>query len=601
MFPRRTRESVVEDFQRIHSNWYDYSLFRYKNAVTKSSVICPEHGMFEISANKHLGGQGCRECGIARRSQKLKSSRSEIIKQFKALHGEKYNYEKFKYVNSVTKSTVICPTHGPFEISANKHLQDQGCRQCGIKARSNLQVQSREELIEKFTELYGTDYDYSQFKFVDEVSSSTVICPTHGPFEISPIHHLNKKKCPGCHERRVTSKEKAIEQFREIHGDFYDYSKFEYTSSITKSAVICPTHGSFQISANKHLQGRGCRQCGIEKMVIKQATPREKVIEKFIEKHGTKYDYSLFNAKNLNDKSTIICPKHGPWETRASIHLQGSGCSACSHEFGALKFPIRKPLAREQVLVDFEKIHGSRYDYSQFEYRNDATPSIIICRVHGPWKTNANTHKNGSGCRKCSNEARIKPWDQVLQSFIDAHGSKYDYTEYEYKDTMTKSTVICPDHGPWDIEPHHHSRGVGCRKCHSSKGEVAIAKHLTSLNISFIQEYAFIRPYRFDFYLDDLGFVIEFDGAQHFQEDKNHFHKRERSSYHNDVVRDVKKIHYCVNHDIPILRIHYKDLKDIPQFIDEFLENPIPIALSRDGYYHLFPVIESLNLAQIEL
>ena len=56
---------------------------------------------------------------------------------------------------------------------------------------------------------------------------------------------------------------------------------------------------------------------------------KEQFIEKAIEIHGDKYDYSKVKYKNAKNKITIICKKHGEFNQEAGSHLLGSGCKKC--------------------------------------------------------------------------------------------------------------------------------------------------------------------------------------------------------------------------------------------------------------------------------
>lgn len=54
-----------------------------------------------------------------------------------------------------------------------------------------------------------------------------------------------------------------MEQLREIHGDKYDYSEFEYKGTMQRAKVICPIHGAWFPIVNTHLYGKcGCPECG---------------------------------------------------------------------------------------------------------------------------------------------------------------------------------------------------------------------------------------------------------------------------------------------------------------------------------------------------
>lgn len=65
--------------------------------------------------------------------------------------------------------------------------------------------------------------------------------------------------------RRLTQEE-VIERFRKTHGDKYDYSKMVYVNSRTKVCIICPKHGEKMVFPLDHIKGRGCNECGYEKV-----------------------------------------------------------------------------------------------------------------------------------------------------------------------------------------------------------------------------------------------------------------------------------------------------------------------------------------------
>lgn len=59
----------------------------------------------------------------------------------------------------------------------------------------------------------------------------------------------------------------------------------------------------------------------------------EKVVSKFKEIHGAKYDYSKVVCKNFSIKVEVVCPKHGSWFVRPSHHIHfGNGCPQCNNE-----------------------------------------------------------------------------------------------------------------------------------------------------------------------------------------------------------------------------------------------------------------------------
>lgn len=45
------------------------------------------------------------------------------------------------------------------------------------------------------------------------------------------------------------------------------------------------------------------------------------------------------------------------------------------------------------------------------------------------------------------------------------HSSKYDYSEAVFANVNTKVKIICPKHGEFEQTPYNHLKGQGCRKC----------------------------------------------------------------------------------------------------------------------------------------
>lgn len=58
--------------------------------------------------------------------------------------------------------------------------------------------------------------------------------------------------------------ESFIEKARNKHGDTYDYSLVDYKNNATKITLICKTHGEFEITPKYHLQGGYCPHCAQE-------------------------------------------------------------------------------------------------------------------------------------------------------------------------------------------------------------------------------------------------------------------------------------------------------------------------------------------------
>lgn len=128
---------------------------------------------------------------------------------------------------------------------------------------------------------------------------------------------------------RTTSQ--AIDDFIKVHGDRYDYSKFEYKNNRTKSTIICHKHGEFEQRYINHIDGRGCQKCGKEQCDISSRKSTEYIKNKMIEKHGNNYDYSLMKYVSSKDKVSVICSLHGEFLILPHDHISGKGCWHCGN------------------------------------------------------------------------------------------------------------------------------------------------------------------------------------------------------------------------------------------------------------------------------
>lgn len=189
-----------------------------------------------------------------------------------------------------------------------------------------------ETFIEKAKSFYGNKYDYSKVNYVNNKTKVCIICPIHGEFFVTPSNHISKHNhcgCPKCCGKYKTT-ESFINEAKKIHGDKYDYSKVEYKKWNEKVEIICPIHGNFFQTPNDHLNGRGCKQCGKDKLRKKFARTKEDFINLANNVHNNKYDYSKVEYVNCKTPVKIICPIHGEFLQIPDSHIQGKGCIQCS-------------------------------------------------------------------------------------------------------------------------------------------------------------------------------------------------------------------------------------------------------------------------------
>lgn len=140
----KNTKDFIEKANKIHDNKYDYSETIYVKSSEKVTIICPIHGEFQQSPNKHLSGQGCKPCGRNR----TRIGNEEFVKRSRSIHGKKYDYSKVNYKNIHEPVIIICPIHGEFEQTPHSHIiLKHNCPKCGhIMAGYNRTGQKKPEI-----------------------------------------------------------------------------------------------------------------------------------------------------------------------------------------------------------------------------------------------------------------------------------------------------------------------------------------------------------------------------------------------------------------------------------------------------------------------
>jgi very-short-patch-repair endonuclease/endogenous inhibitor of DNA gyrase (YacG/DUF329 family) len=326
-----------------------------------------------------------------------------FIGEAKKKHGDKYDYSKTIYVDNGTKVTIICPTHGEFHIRAGGHLDKRegwgGCPTCGKAQRIKNTTKTTPDFIKEAKAKFGEKFDYSKVNYINATTKVTIICPAHGEFQQTPIEHTRKIRgergnhgCPECgkivrDKNHTMTTQEFIEKAIEKHGDKYDYSKTIYVYSNTKVTIICPTHGEFEIIANFHVRKRGlvgCQKCGKIVRYKKQTMTTQEFTEKAIEKHGDKYDYSKVKYINCKTKVTIICPTHGDFQQRPSIHCAGAGCSCCINKTEGILYEFLKKnnsnLEMKKIIQQYNASwYKENYRYDFYIELENGKKIIIEC------------------------------------------------------------------------------------------------------------------------------------------------------------------------------------------------------------------------------
>lgn len=259
--------------------------------------------------------------------------------------------------------------------------------------------------------------------------------------------------------------------------------------------ITCPIHGDFTQLSSSHLQGYGCKDCGIARTIEQTKNDLKELIIKANIIHDSKYDYSKFIYQGMKIDGIIICPIHGEFPQDFDSHInKKSGCPFC----------VGKNKTTERFIQEAVLVHGNKYDYSLVNYVRSDFPVKIICSIHGEFEQIPNSHLQGYGCRDCANEElsidRRKSLEQRIKEFNIIHDNKYDYSLVkEIKNARDFIDIICPIHGPFTQQVTSHQQGCGCDLC----GKEIIFNSRKYSTKEWIEKFRKIHNEKYDYSLID--------------------------------------------------------------------------------------------------
>jgi len=141
-----------------------------------------------------------------------------------------------------------------------------------------------------------------------------------------------------------------------------------------------------------------------------------------------------------------------------------------------------KKITSEEILVNFKKVHGDRYDYSLVKdfiesnnYNGVKTKLPIICREHGLFFQDYGHHYNRKhGCPKCAKNGVKYTFEEYKKKIKSIFGDDIIVLSNDYKNSHTKMKFLCKKHGEFETKPYYLLQNHGCPLCGSEKTGDAI-------------------------------------------------------------------------------------------------------------------------------
>lgn len=403
---------VIGKFHAVHGNRYGYQFVEYDNAKTKVAIWCRKCSKrFWQAPEKHMSGCGCPVCAKSKNANAMKKisekNAASIVDEFKKVHGDKYDYSFVRYVGANKKVEIVCKTCGiRFHQKPVEHKRGAGCRKCAIRvAHDGVIEQKAKSMIKEFTRIHGDKYDYSYAVYCGAKNGVKIICKACGQiFTQTPDHHRQGHGCPICameasRQRLMSGRgvirrlagvrsngRDVIQKFVNVHGSKYGYEFVEYVRSDKKVKIRCNKCGNFfWQNPDNHLQGQGCIRCGkIEGGKIRIEKESKRVLSKFYQIHGDKYDYSRVVYSGDKSLISIGCRKCGRvFKQSSGKHKMGHGCTYCKESKGERMVErvlqeLGLPFEREKKFVACRNINPLPFDFYIFDNKGG-----VVIECHG--------------------------------------------------------------------------------------------------------------------------------------------------------------------------------------------------------------------------
>lgn len=152
----------------------------------------------------------------------------------------------------------------------------------------------------------------------------------------------------------------------------------------------------------------------------------------------------------------------------------------------------------EQFKERSRKRYGEKYDYSEFEYVNAKTPSVIICSTHGIFLQKPDHHlrANSIGCPGCVLDNKKQPKknpptnskkpiseSEYRNRLVTKYGDKFEIDTSLYLGISSgKVGLSCAKHGKqWYSPAAPLMSSAGCNICGKEKARATMTKSYADL------------------------------------------------------------------------------------------------------------------------
>lgn len=225
-------------------------------------------------------------------------------------------------------------------------------------------------------------------------------------------------------------------------------------------------------------------------------------------------------------------------------------CTYCNH---------KNAKSPDDFDKEFNSLSDGEYKLLSRYHRSTEKVTVYHIKCKKSYNVTPKAFLKGERCPYCYGNAR-KTTEQFKSEVASLTKGEY-LCEGDYKNNRTKIKMKHTKcNHEYLVSPHDFLSGNRCPYCKQSKGEKLIEDILDSLEVPYDIQKSFSdcgsvhQWLPFDFYVESLNLLIEYDGIQHFKPVKYYGGDYKLKDQRR---RDAIKDKYAKEHGISLLRIPY--------------------------------------------
>lgn len=504
-----------------------------------------------------------------------KKTHEEFVKEVNETHNNAIVVLS-KYVNARTPVMVRCIKCNYEWKTRSKNLTGKyatGCPNCWEKRLRNLHkeknIKAKNEFNEKLKKIHNgkitplEDYKDSRTKIL-------VKCENGHIFKAQPNSLLSGHGCIQCFNEQQTKdhNEFVNEVDKKYKGKIKVIGK--YKNANEKVKVKCSCGYVWNVSPTvllKRKTSEGCPKCIRNKQRIKHQEKFDRELEK-VHKGNIKIIGQYVNSQT---KVRFKCNYGHEFEMLPTNILKGQGCKYC--------YDINRRKTTKQFKKEvYELVNNEYLVVSEYISSNEKI-KFYHKKCNKIFKMTPNSFLVGNRCPFCRSNAK-KDTEWFKEKVDNLTNGEFTVLG-EYENSATKILMKHNKCGyEWSTTPNNFLRYLSCPSCMNglSKANLTIQTILkNSFGINTYKEKRFDDcrdkyPLPFDICINNK-LLIEADGEQHFQQidfagkgDEWAKEKLKDTQRHDKI-----KNQYCIDNNIPLIRIPYWEYDNIEYILKNVL------------------------------